>query len=625
MSALTATTPPAPRRRWWPKLLLAGFLAISLALALAAEYILHHAEPILRKRITETLAARFDAPVTLDSLSISLLRGLEVNGDGLQIGYLAGTAPVSPAHPMIAVAHFQFRTGLRALLGDTLAHRSLHLAHIRVDGLDLHIPPPRNHELEPATAREPAQYVVIVDQLECRDVRLFLEPAKPDPGANGHKPPLEFNISSLTLENVGKHQAMRYDAQLINSKPAGAIHAIGHFGPWANQTTDDPLADGRDHQPGNTPIDGNYTFDHADLSTIKGIAGTLSSTGHFTGVLDRLAIDGHTDTPNFSLEIANHPVPLHTDFHAIVDGTTGDTYLQPVHALLGGSAFTTSGRIVKIKGGGHDIQLAVEIPRGRVQDFLRLAIKTSPPLMNGTLAMRAQLHIPPGNAPVPQRLSLAGAFTLTGVQFNNPRWQSRIDTLSTRAQLSPAAETSPAARSGISANLTLERGVLGITGLRYSVPGVLALMNGVYSADGKLFEFKGRVRTEATASQMVGGWKGLLLSPFDHYLQKNGAGIELPVEISGTGGDLHFGLATEGTDIKPSQLLADIKAKTRAKTVAKQELGEGRDLLAKAGAEDTAAAGAPTLEEAQRHHNNAVRLRAEAGHLAQQATHRPWR
>ena len=114
---------------------------------------------------------------------------------------------------------------------------------------------------------------------------------------------------------------------------------------------------------------------------------------------------------------------------------------------------------------------------------------------------------------------------------------------------------------------------------------------------------------------MVGGWRGLLLSPFDHYLQKNGAGVELPVEISGTGGDLHFGLATTGTDDKPAQLLADMEAKT----VAKQELGDGRGLLAQAKTEDIAAAQASTLEEAQNHHNHAVRLRTEAAHLAQQA------
>ncbi len=641
MEAVTSSFRPLPpasprvKGRWW-KLLLATLLLLSLLFFAAAEYILHHAGPLLRKRIVATLSARFDAPVTLDSLDISLFRGIEVSGDGLHIGYCNGTAPRSPAQPMsavrlIAVRHFAFRTGLRALVGDTLAHRPLHIANVRVEGLDLHIPPRRDrNDLEPARTREPEKYVVVVDQFQCRNVRLFIESGGRDAGPgsdNGQKPPLEFDMGTLDLQHVGRHQAMLYDAQLINVKPVGAIHAVGHFGPWANETTDNEPAGDPNHQPGNTPLDGDYTFDHADLGTVKGIGGTLSSTGHFAGTLDRIAIDGHTDTPNFSLGLANHPLPLHTDFHAIVDGTDGDTYLQPIHALLGnslgGSAFTVTGKVVKIKGQGHDIQLNVDIPHGRMGDFLRLAVKTSPPLMNGILALHATLHIPPGHIPVPEKMSMAGAFTLTNVQFNNLRWQNQIDGFSARAQGRPelakaaSSDHQAEARSLLAANFTLNHGVMGITGMHYAVPGAQVLMNGVYSTDGKLFEFKGHVRTDATASAMVGGWRGLLLSPFDHFLQKNGAGLELPVEISGTAGDIHLGLALKGVDDKPAQLLADVRGKAQAR----QDLSQGRNYLAEAAAEDGAAAHAPTLEEAQRHHNNAVHLRAQAQHLAQQAIH----
>ena len=605
-------------RRRWAAVLGSLLAALCLGFVLAAEYLLHHAEPILRKRITETLAARFNAPVTLDALHLSLLRGIEVEGDNLKIGYSENIAPFGhTAVPMIAVAHFRFRTGLRALVGDTLAHRPLHIANVRIEGLDLHIPPRNRNDRQPANrTHEPENDIVLVDQLECRDVRLFLERATPG-SENAGKPPLQFNIPTLTLQHVGKHQAMLYDARLINPKPAGAIHVTGHFGPWANQTSDEQPASAS-YQPSDTPIDGDYTFDHADLATIKGLGGTLDSTGHFTGTLNRLLVDGNTDTPNFSLSVANHPTPLHTDFHAIVDGTNGDTYLQPVHAHLGdplaGSAFTTSGKIVRVQDRGHDIQLDVEVPHGHIQDFLRLAVKTSPPLLNGTLALHARMHIPTGDAPVPQRLSLVGTFNITAVQFSNPRWQHQVENLSARATGHPEQANlalfghQPTTSSQLSANVTLDSGILSVSDLRYSVPGVLALMNGVYSTDGRLFEFKGHVRTDATASQMVGGWKGLLLSPFDQYLQKNGAGVELPVEISGTQGDLHFGLATQGADDKPAQLLTDI----REKSVAKQQRIQGRDLFAEAKAEDIAAAHASTLEEAERHHNNAVGLRAEA-------------
>ncbi len=648
----------SPARRGFPwKLLLSALAIVVLGLVLAAEYILHNAEPILRQRIVETLAARFHAPVALDSLSLSLFRGVEVSGSGLRIGYrgdtLPGTAkpsapPILAAPSMIVVRHFAFRTGLLGLLRESLLHQPTRVAFARVEGLTVHLPPPANHTGTADAERQPGNLAIIVEQFECRDVKLYIDSAQPDPGSETRpKPPLEFSIPTLDLQHVGPHGAMRYDAHILNSRPKGEIHVVGHFGPWGNGKFDNDLnapsnSAARNNAPGQTPIDGVYTFDRADLGTIRGLGGTLSSTGRFTGTLDRLVVDGRTDTPNFALGIANHPTPLHTDFHAVVDGTTGDTSLQPVHAWLGGSlgsspgsplagsAFTTTGKIVH-GNGGHDIQLQVDVPHGRVQDFLRLAIRTSPPLMTGTLAMRAAVNIPPGNVPVAEKLTLTGTFTLTGVQFSNPSWQSRIAALSHRAQISdqlpgglsaassgplPAAADPANIRSQISANLHLAGGVLAVSDLHASVPGVHALMNGVYSADGKLFEFKGHFRTDATASQMVGGWKGLLLSPFDHYLQRNGAGVELPVEISGTGGDLHLGLALDGTGDKPEALLADIQTKARAK----RDVHDARGLLAEAVAEDTAASHAPTLEEAQRHHNNAVRLRARAQHEADAST-----
>ena len=71
-------------------------------------------------------------------------------------------------------------------------------------------------------------------------------------------------------------------------------------------------------------------------------------------------------------------MPLHTRFHAVVDGITGDTYLEPVDATLRNSSFTTSGSVINIKGRGHIIDLDVYVPQGRIQDFLDLVVKTQP-------------------------------------------------------------------------------------------------------------------------------------------------------------------------------------------------------------------------------------------------------
>ena len=598
------------QRRWWQhrwlQILACLVVLAGAGLLIAAEYVVHNAEPILRKRIVETLSARFDSPVALDRVDISLLKGIEVEGTGLRIPFL-GAGGGAPRYPLIAVQHFAFRTTLRGLL-----RQPTRVAEVQVEGMELHIPPADDRKRMFANKAEiqrddsgiKPKIAIVVSELRCTDVTLFLESGKPG------KVPLEFDIATLNLHDVGRNQAMVYDAQLTNPKPKGFIHAVGHFGPWGagKQAVGEPA------DPGQTPLDGDYTFDHADLNSIKGIGGMLSSTGHFGGVLDRIAIDGVTDVPNFSLDISNHELPLHTQFHAVVDGTSGDTFLQPVQARLAGSEFTVSGKVVKVDHVGHDIQLDVDIPRGRMQDFLRLAVKTNPPLMNGALAMKARLHIPPGDVRVPAKLSMAGAFHLTEVRFNNPKWQDRIDGLSARAQGKPkevaqvSSDRETQVHSQLAANFTMGRGVMQVTNVKYAIPGALVLLNGVYSMDGRLFEFKGHVRTDATASQMVSGWKGWLLKPLDPFLKKNGAGLELPIEVSGTEGDLHFGLATHGTDQTPGEMLAEVKGKDRER----REMKAARREAAEADAEDAAAARAPTLAAAEQAHAAAVRHRAEA-------------
>ena len=55
------------------------------------------------------------------------------------------------------------------------------------------------------------------------------------------------------------------------------------------------------------------------------------------------------------------------------------------------------------------------------------------------------------------------------------------------------------------------------------------------------FDFRGKVRMDAKVSQMVSGWKSILLKPVDPFFHKNGAGTEIPVKITGSKSELHFG------------------------------------------------------------------------------------
>jgi hypothetical protein len=564
LGPLSSDLPPSPeaqpsRRPWWRRRaakIIGSLLAAGLiALVVGAEYFLHHLEPIVRTRVVQTLSESFNSPVELDTLHISLFRGIEVNGSGLRIpyGYQPNDDPVRKVGPLLSVQSFRFRTTLGSLL-----HQTAHVDEVRAEGIEIHVPPhdqrfalfgTREGKLhaDPTRPKTRPRIAFTVAHVVSKDVKLFVETDKPG------KEALEFDIHILQLNDVGPKQASTFTADLMNAKPKGEISSQGKLGPWVS---DDPRE---------TPVEGDFTFSNADMNTIRGLGGTLQGKGHFNGKLDSILVDGSADVPNFSLDTANHPMPLFTRYHAFVDGTTGDTTLAPVQARLGRSDFTTAGKVVKTPN-GHDIALDVEIPNAQVADFLRLAVKTAPPLMNGTLRMKAKLHIPPGPERVPAKMGLAGKFEIRSVHFNNSKLQDRIDGLSARAQGHPEEVKSVSndqraeAASGMSADFVLEHGLMTATNVNYSVPGALVQLNGVYSMDGNVFEFKGHVRTEATASQMVGGWKGLLLKPVDGFLKKPGAGLQLPVAISGTEGDVHLGLAMHGgAEESPQDMAKDLK------------------------------------------------------------------
>ncbi len=69
---------------------------------------------------------------------------------------------------------------------------------------------------------------------------------------------------------------------------------------------------------------------------------------------------------------------------------------------------------------GHDIDLKVNVDRGRIEDFLHLASRDDTPLLTGAVTLKTTLHIPPGPAPVHERMTLDGSFVLDQAEFSDP-------------------------------------------------------------------------------------------------------------------------------------------------------------------------------------------------------------
>ena len=515
------------RRRVWRWILLSLLIA-AVVIGVIAEIVVRRAEPILKGRVIETLSTRFDSRVELDAFHVSVLKGLEVSGDGLRIFAPDDVVAAGAKDPLISLGHFAFHAELGGLF-----RKPMHVGTVYVTGMSINIPPREMRQQGAKREKRAGKIKIVVDEIVCDDSHLIIGTAKPN------KDPKDFALGHIVMHNVGPNDPWRYDATLVNAIPRGDIHAKGTFGPWVNES------------PGDSTVTGKYTFENADLNTIKGIGGMLSSVGEFKGQLNRIEVDGTTETPDFSLDTANHKMPLHTKFHAIVDGTSGDTYLQPVDAKLGGSEFTCKGAIINVKGKGHIIDLDVDVPNGRIQDFLELAVKTQPVVMTGRIETKTKLHIRPGPESVTRKLGLKGGFTLREIHFTNPEVQDKVDMLSLRAQGDPK-EAKPGAEdvsSRMQGQFVMENGRLRLQDLTYTLPGGTVRLSGVYSLDGKEFDFSGKVRTEAKLSQMVASkWKSLLLKPVDPFFHKNGAGAEIPVKVTGTKGAPKFGLDLKQKD-----------------------------------------------------------------------------
>jgi len=523
---------------WTGVALLGLVLAVGLGLWTGYRYLGGHMDTILRNRLVASLRSRFNSPVELDRLHVEVHHGLHVTGDGLRILYLAG--PTKPdanpvaAPPMVTVDHFEFETDLHELLQPTLR-----ITKAFVRGMTVHIPPhprwgPGAGPDNPQREGQP-RWGVIVDEVVVTDSQVAIEMETPG------KLPLQFGIANLTLNDVGLKKPFEYDAMVTNPKPVGVVHATGHFGPWQKDN------------PRDTPLEGVYDFSHADLSSIKGIGGTLSSTGRYRGTLGEIEAEGETDTPDFRLDISGRPVDVRATFKAHVDGMTGDTKLEWVEARLLHTVVHASGSVTRLGTAaagitGHDTEMEASIDKGRVEDLLTLGVKTSPPVMRGAVVIRERLSLPPGPQSVSQKLRLAGSFTVTGVTFSNAGFQTTVDKLSMRAQGLPKqanAQDAEAVTCSLTGRFEQANAVIDVQQLTMTMPGATGDLTGKYSLDGQRFDFSGKVKTQATVSQMTTGWKSKLLKPFDGLLRKDGAGMELPITIKGTKSQPKFGVDTK--------------------------------------------------------------------------------
>jgi hypothetical protein len=325
---------------------------------------------------------------------------------------------------------------------------------------------------------------------------------------------------------------MPFIATLTNPIPAGEIATKGTFGPWVKGA------------PGLTPVSGRYSFGHADLNTIKGIGGILQSLGEFSGHLEEIDVRGTTSTPDFSIDVGGTPLPLTTTFHAVVDGTNGNTYLKQVDGKLEETPISASGAIESQPGvKGRTVKLDVKIIDGRIQDVLKLAVRAPKPVMTGRIALQGLLVLPPGEAKVIDRLRFDGRFALEHTQFTDPAVRDKLAELSRRAQGKKPDEPIGRITSDMHGRFVLKNGTIRFEPLGFDLPGADIQLAGIYHLKSQSLDFSGTLSMDATISKAAGGGiKGFFLKAVDPIFKKHGKGAVIPITITGPRQDPKFGV-----------------------------------------------------------------------------------
>lgn len=499
---------------------LAGSLALIVAgLWLYASREIGRIEPLIRQRAVEYLSTRFDSQVSLAEFHVRLPhrnvfasffrrnRGLvaEIEGRGLVMEHHRQTG----LPPMFRIQSFRASIGFEGLF-----RPARRISTLEIDGMEIRVPP--REDTGPAEPQPNGPVALSFGDARIRKARLILMPKDP------RKEPLQFDIPLLDLKAAGEDGVVNYKAQLTNPKPPGEISSEGRFGPWEREN------------PGATPVSGTYNFKNADLSVFPAIAGILDSSGTFSGELSAITAKGEATVPDFRLQQANNPVPLKTTFEVMVDGTNGNTELRPVHAVLGSTAFETSGAVLKHQGQGmRTIALKVKMRQGEVSDLLKLAM-AGHPMLQGKVFLDASIQVPPIAERVKEKLIIDGTFQITDGLFLKSQIRQQLDTLSRRAQGEPKNLEIEDVMTDLGGKIHLENQNVEFPSLNFSVPGARVALAGTYSMqDGSIY-FDGSASLDARISQTITGWKRVLAKPIDPLFSRNGAGTYLPFEIRGT-------------------------------------------------------------------------------------------
>lgn len=502
-------------RRLWPKGIAAGTVLFSAVAVLLALYF-----PYSKRSVAESLRGTLPGTLTVNHFRAIYFPhpGCVVEGLNFRSN---SSGPNSP--PLVTVQKL-------TVLGSyaDLVLRPHHIARMVLEGLRIQLPQLSHGKFNAASSK---QKITIGEVVANGTV---LEIARSD-----GRPPLRFDIHKLSLESVGAKTALSYRVDMQNPEPPGEIRSEGHFGPFNSQS------------PGQTPVSGTYSFDHADLGAFRGIGGTLASQGTFTGNVAHINVEGTSEVPDFEVSRSKNMGRLATHFQLLVDGTNGNVALDSVNARYAQTEMDAKGSVANTENyHGKFTALDFAVSEGRIQDMLRLFVSGTPTPMSGVTSFRAHVTVPPEGKPFLKEVTLDGDFGIAGGHFEKPATQAKADDLSAAARGDKKARQAQQKNanvpqenviSDLRGHVALRDGVATFTDLSFKVPGADARLHGTYNLLNEAVNFHGTLKMAAKFSKSASGIKSVFAKLIDPFVNKK-QGSVVPVVMNGTYSHPHFGL-----------------------------------------------------------------------------------
>ena len=491
-----------------------ALIALAALAAIAVTVIALH-WPFSQRKVTQSLQETFPATVSFQKFHWTYFPHPGCVGEEAVFTWL-GSSQDTP--PIVTIRRITIQAGYLDMI-----LRPGYISKIILEGFAAHVP-------KIGTKRESTNWKAV--QSNTRVGTLIADQSVVEIARAGDKETLQFMVHALQLRSVERGKPFTYEVSLHNPIPSGEIHARGQFGPWNS-----------DHA-GETAVSGEATFDRADLSAIEGISGNLSATQKFWGPLGHLETQGTLDIPDFMVKRSKHAIHVASEFHAFVDGTYGDVFLEHVNVDFLHTRVVSKGRIAGRTGEpGKSAALEVHVKDGRAQDVLRPFVSEAKSPLNGTVSFRAEVTIPPGEEPFLEKVRIVGDFGVAGGEFTKPSTQKDVDVFSGKAlgeKISnkdapgDADDDPQRAISNLAGHAEIVHATAKFDNLSFNVPGASAEMHGTYGLETEKIDLHGTLKTDTELSHMTGGVKSALLKPFDIFFKRKHAGAVAPVRLVGT-------------------------------------------------------------------------------------------